>query len=372
MAREYREIAAMMKERRGRLKGKTVTVGFDGFIDEIIRVVKTRSNESQYTVYNTIHDFSQRIAAASGMSGDIEIVTQGIKFGGNAPIMADALSTAGAGVCVNCIGAMGYPELHAAFSSLDQKCNLFSVGNPGITNALEFDDGKIMLANMAPLEKVTWDHIKQLLAPGVIKEFFIKSDMIALVNWSNAYHMNTIWKGIHDEILPLLPPDDSVKKTIFFDLADPSKRSADDITAVLDLIGSYGGKFEVILGLNENEARWIARILAGDGNINNKLSLEDIGKYVYTNIDVDVLLVHPQNRCICYTDGDIVTRYGKVIEKPVITTGGGDNFNAGYCLGRLLGLDNNDSIVIGMAVSSFYVKYGKSPLWEELALYLDE
>ena len=63
---------------------------------------------------------------------------------------------------------------------------------------------------------------------------------------------------------------------------------------------------------------------------------------------------------------------GKVIENPKLTTGGGDNFNAGYCVGQLLGYDVEDCMAMGMAVSGAYVKNGRSPFMDELIGWLDE
>jgi len=49
------------------------------------------------------------------------------------------------------------------------------------------------------------------------------------------------------------------------------------------------------------------------------------------------------------------------VAKPVITTGGGDHFNAGFCLGKLLGLDNEMSLLTGVTASGFYVGSAQSP-----------
>jgi sugar/nucleoside kinase (ribokinase family) len=47
--------------------------------------------------------------------------------------------------------------------------------------------------------------------------------------------------------------------------------------------------------------------------------------------------------------------------KPLITTGAGDHFNAGFCLGKLLGLDNAMSLLAGVSTSGYYVRTAKSP-----------
>ena len=72
-------------------KPQKVFVGFDGFIDEIIHVVDIRVSSDYYKRIPTIQAYADRIAHGSGMSTNIELVSQQIKMGGNGPILANAL-----------------------------------------------------------------------------------------------------------------------------------------------------------------------------------------------------------------------------------------------------------------------------------------
>ncbi len=58
---------------------------------------------------------------------------------------------------------------------------------------------------------------------------------------------------------------------------------------------------------------------------------------------------------------------GPYIEKPLIATCAGDHFNSGFCLGKLLGLDNSSCLLTGVTTSGDYVRTGQSPTIEELA-----
>ena len=61
---------------------------------------------------------------------------------------------------------------------------------------------------------------------------------------------------------------------------------------------------------------------------------------------------------------------GPYVEKPLITTGAGDHFNSGFCLGKTLGLDNGTSLLIGVTTSGYYVRTARSPNLEDLAQML--
>ena len=49
-----------------------------------------------------------------------------------------------------------------------------------------------------------------------------------------------------------------------------------------------------------------------------------------------------------------------------ITTGAGDHFNSGFCLGKLLGLDDATSVLTGVTTSGHYVRTAESPTIAQL------
>ena len=57
-------------------------------------------------------------------------------------------------------------------------------------------------------------------------------------------------------------------------------------------------------------------------------------------------------------------------ESPVTLTGGGDNFNAGFCLGVMSGLGAAACLLLGNAASGYYVRYGKSANLDELKEFI--
>ena len=76
-------------------------------------------------------------------------------------------------------------------------------------------------------------------------------DLIGFVNWTMLTSMSDIWSAILKELCPKL---NGPRRKLFFDLADPEKRTHEDIQRALELITAIQEHFDVILGLNEKEA----------------------------------------------------------------------------------------------------------------------
>ena len=332
-------------------------VGFDGYIDELQRVVQEQKNESEGTYFKTIADFAAKLAAAAGVSADLETVTISKKLGGNGPIFANALSRLG--IDTACIGALGYPEIHPVFSEMPENCRLYSICDPAYTHAYEFDDGKLMFANVQSLEGLAWDRILEHMGLDALRKLFGKNDLSALVNWSGVPGTEAVWRGILRDVLPYLQ---YTKRKFFFDIADPFKKPRNEILDILECISQFSEFGYVTLGVNENEARQLA---AAIGPVKAD-SLEEMGQQIFRKMRINTLLIHPTDCCIAVTSGGILREQGKLVHHPVISTGGGDNFNAGFCCGWMRNMSLQESMRLGMRVSGWYVSKGYSPEWEEV------
>jgi sugar/nucleoside kinase (ribokinase family) len=60
------------------------------------------------------------------------------------------------------------------------------------------------------------------------------------------------------------------------------------------------------------------------------------------------------------------------VQQPKISTGAGDHFNAGFCLGLVLGFSLPESLCVGVATSGYYVRTAQSPTATELADFIAE
>jgi sugar/nucleoside kinase (ribokinase family) len=90
-------------------------------------------------------------------------------------------------------------------------------------------------------------------------------------------------------------------------------------------------------------------------------SLAELGLEVAAKLKIATLVIHPVACALAISDGKVDLVDGPYAAKPLITTGAGDHFNSGFCLGKLLGLGNAMSLLTGVATSGWYVRTGQSP-----------
>ncbi len=342
-------------------------VGLDGFVDEILHVVDKRENAEVYQRLPTISQLATRFAAAAGKSTNLELVKQITKLGGNGPIMANALASFG--MRVTYLGVLGYPALHPVFGEFAKKAEVHSIGDPGTTDALEFDDGKVMIGKHYTLKEVTWPNIQERFGREKFAAKFGSSDLVSFVNWTMLPYMSDVWEAILSEICPWMK---GPRRTIFFDLADPEKRTHEDISRALDLIGKFEAYFDVILGLNEKEAYEIGSVLGMKPASTTPDALMDFCIAIAKQLKSGTLVVHPVSYALAVTKGQGAMVEGPFTPKPLITTGAGDHFNSGFCLGKLLGFDNAMSVLTGVTTSGYYVRTALSPTIPQLAAMMTE
>ncbi len=341
-----------------------VTIGLDGFIDEIISVVDKRVSADKFTRVPTLAAFAQRIARAAGQSSNAELVVERVKIGGNGPIMANALAAFGASV--TCIGNLGYPTLHSTFAELAKRATVFSIAEPGRTDALEFGDGKLMLGKHASLRDVTWANLIERVGREKLIKAFTQANLVGLQNWTMLPHMSDIWKHVLDELCPHL----TARGMFFFDLADPEERNKEDIRHALELIARFQGHFDTYLGLNEKESFEVCEALGCKGAHDGEAAVRDAARFIQDRLRISGVIVHPRAYAVAVSAQDVVKVDGPFTPKPLISTGAGDHFNAGFCLGKLIGADNETALQIGMAASGYYVRTAKSPSINDLTKFL--
>lgn len=347
-------------------KELSTLIGFDGFRDTIIRLVRARTDSIHFEPFHLISEFAARLQEAAGKSANIELSIQEMKFGGNAPICAVALSSLGFAPVL--IGALGSPDIDPLFEPVVQACKkTYSLAPPALTDAIEFDDGKIMLGKHESVQNINRALLLEKIGKEKLISLFEECSLFVTNNWSIILGLTEIWQFISQEIMPHLTPK---PRSCFIDLTDPSKRSDHDLKYALEAIQELKKGFRITLGLNESEA---LRILQFYGKITGSISKQELiesAQFIMKEAQLDEVIIHTLKSAGGVNETEAALVDGPYCEKPKLSTGGGDNFNAGFLAAQGFNLTLQEALLMGVATSGTYVRTGKSPSLAELIQFL--
>lgn len=376
-----REAARALALRRAEVAGLHALVGLDGFVDTIIRAVRRRTapGAAGFEPMTTIDVFADRVRSGAGRSANIELFVERVKLGGNGVLLAGALLALGAQASY--AGNLGESEggkapLHPVFRPFAARCRtVLNLGPTGYTDAIEFDDGKIMLGKLVGLEAVTWQALTRE-AGGLagLTRLVGGVRLLAMGNWRALPGMTRVWQGLARDVLPSI--DAAARPAVFVDLADPSERSDADLIEGLRALGAINGLTPVTLGLNAAESARIADLLGARHHLGRTGepeagALREAASNLGVALELACVVCHSRRAAAGAEALASSSFEGPFVRKPKLSTGAGDHFNAGFALARALGLPLEQCLAAGCACSGWYVREGEPPSLDQLVASLD-
>jgi sugar/nucleoside kinase (ribokinase family) len=356
----------------GLLAATPALAGFDGFIDSIIRVVDRRRSMrmDDFDAISTIAGFAGRVGAAAGKSANIELVVEEDRFGGNGPLYAGALGRLG--LPTTYLGAVGRDdassELLPIYGPFAARCEeVVPLAAPAHTDALEFDDGKIMLGKTAPVQAVRWERLIERVGLEGLRARCERSRLIGIVNWTLCGGVQGIWEGLIDQVLPGLGEQGGREtgRRVFIDLSDPAKRTDGDLLSALGVLRRMDGLVPVTLGLNLAESERVARVLGVDAYADASSLGEGVriaAERIRERSGLACIVIHPREGAgAADRVGGSAWFEGPFTARPRLSTGAGDHFGAGFSFAQVLGLPIEQCLAVGCAVSGAYVRDAESP-----------
>lgn len=331
-------------------------VGLDGFVDKIIYPVQERFGVgNNFTPFLKLLDFGEKIKQASTSNLNIELYTKTEKMGGNGPLLANTL--AHLGVQVDYVGTLGIPT-HSIFNDFVEKTHAISIGQPGESQALEFKDGKLILGNTQSLDNITYEQITRYIPENVLVNAYDKAELICFQNWTMIMHLTKILQKILTNIWEKLKAND--QRICFFDLADPAKRSPQDVKALLKLLPKFKSKAKVFLGINRSEALYIAQLMRRP-TPNTPDSYTKCLQELRKTLAIDGVIMHCRDGAWASVGGETAFAPPQKAKQLTCLTGSGDHFNGGMLCGFLMHLSLEQCLVLGHITSVLYIETGKTP-----------
>lgn len=350
------------KEKTKVTKRTNGIVGFDGFVDSFIR----------FETPSTMAELGPKITAAAGIAASYFVKSQGEKFGGNGPLLANGLHDILSGeVGISYIGGIGNDKALPIYeNALGAKMKLYTIAPSAVTTCLEFTDGKIMLNDLGPCAEITWDRLIERVGADKVDELVKGADFVAAVNWGKLANVGSIWKNLAARHKALGLP---AKKLLFFmDLAEFEQREEADRNEVIKIVAEITEHCNTILSLNLKEAWQLADSFKGDYHGQKEpAQVAALAAFLRSKVTVDRIIIHPNDGAACASATGSVYVPGPHCKEPLISTGAGDNFGAGCVAAALHGLDDTGILLAGNCASGHFVRCGHPASFADMASMLD-
>ena len=363
----YERLKLRLEAVSKRVRGTRGLLGFDGTVDVICHPVESRHGPGQnYEAFRSMASFGERVVAADGKSAIVELVERQRKIGGNGPIMAGALASVG--MAVDYVGTLGDEQPDPAYEEFATRVAVRCLAPPAITHALEFPNGKLMLAELSSYQAMDSSTLRDRIGATGMKEMLESAQLVGLLNWSCLPGFESMLEWMRFEVLPMV--EANPERVVFFDLADPSMRSPDDLKSVLEVISGFSKHGRVVLGMNLNEAQHVAGALGLESPGDDPVSLRTALAGIRASLGIDLALGHATSFAAFAGNASGEMIEGPYTTAPMITTGAGDHFNAGFCLGLVGGLEATDALTLGVVIAGYYVRHARAPRFDELPDFL--
>lgn len=368
MQHPHTQLAETLRNRAEEVHRLSVVSGFDGFVDELIEIVDERRDMDTYSRVSTIPRFAELVGEAAGRSSLREMIVKSVDAGGCAVNLGDGI--AAFGVPLDLFATLGEPP-HAAFRDIAAKartCASFGI-EPGHTLAMEFEDGKYMLSYMDQLSDFSPDFLRDYLQrDDRLISACRKADLVAITNWTLYPRMTDCWIHLQREVFA------GCKQSpwFFIDLVDPRSRSRGDIEAMLNVLPAFETHGRCIFGGNLNEGNVLCDVLGLPPVHAEGEAVADLCARVREALDLSEVAIHCVRGAAAASRNERAWVDGPYAAKPLKSTGAGDRFNAGYCVGRLLDLPLEDRLRLGNATSGFFVRNARSGSLAEIAFLLED
>lgn len=346
------------------LDGEKVVFGFDGVVDRVRRVVGKRTGPREYETMQTMSEFSSRIEESAGMNTSLSIEWQdnGTRAGGHTSHLGRAMETLGCKPTL--IGTFGEPPLET-FTEEYERTDLVSVGDAATTDAVEFNDGKVLLSDSGILATLDWETLCDRVEINTLASRIDRTHVFGIGYWATVMQMPTILDGLREELWPRLrdPPE-----RILFDPADIRRLSKPTLESGLDAIDRLDETVPITVSSNRAETERLAGLFEDS----SEMSLAETAVTARDGLGVSKFVAHAVTEAVSVTDEGVDRVSIPRVEEPALTTSAGDHFNAGLVVGRLAGLDDGPQLIAGSAVAGHFVRNAEPPTYDEFQAFVEE
>lgn len=338
--------------------GGDVVFGFDGFVDNV-RTAGRNAGDGTSKRIRTLSEFGEKIATSAGANSSLSIPwkREGRRTGGHISHLSRVYQ--GLGFNPTIMGMCGDP-IRDIFEREFAGCTIYSLGEPGITDAVEFDDGKLMLMESGDAATFDWKSLRSRVGVETLIDELDGARLLGIGYWSMIPALAGVLDGLREHVLPRLssPPEH-----VLLDPANIRELDREKLEEVVAATRRLNRLIGVTVSANRFETKVLAAELAGSTGED----LEEDAHAAFDALGIDRFVGHSVTSSVTVSDEGSTSVAVPPVESPELTTSAGDHFNAGITLGFIEGLPDDASVALGNAVAREFVRTGETPSYPDIA-----
>ncbi|MFC6861851.1 hypothetical protein ACFQGE_00050 [Halomicroarcula sp. GCM10025817] len=356
-------IEACQQELPAEFPGGKLAFGFDGVVDNVRTMVETRQSPTEYERLERLSDLEDLLSdsVAKGSSLTIEWEKEGTRTGGHACHLSRAFNKLDANTLM--IGTYGQP-VQEPFTTEFSESTLLTIGEPGFCDAVEFDDGKLMISETSEAASLDWEKLTERVAVERVADALDGRDLLGVGYWNVTSALPELLDRLVEETWPL---QDSPPDRIFLDPGDIRNLPDDQIQQGAAHLEAINRKVPVTVSANKSETEKIAGADGGEASG----TLRSDAKSAHEILGIDQYVGHGRTESAGISQTRSTAIKVPTTDSPSMTTSAGDHFNVGFIIAHLAGLSLPAAMVVGNAVAGSFVRNGVPPTYDDIYAFVD-
>ncbi len=342
---------------------RRVVFGFDGYLDRVREVVADRTDPESYERLPRLADFRDRLdrSVEAGSSLSYEWLEDGRRTGGHTCHLARAFGSWAFSPTL--VGMYGDP-VHETFEREFGEYDLVTLGEPGVTDAVEFDDGKLMLTEIGDTMTLDWAGLDDRFGHDRLLDRLDGAALLGVGYWSETPRIPSVLTGLRDRWSHI----DDPPETVLLDPGDVRKLDTDRLRSGRAAVRDLTDATDVVVSANRAETEVLADAYAGEADREFEAAAEAVSDALAPTWFVG----HGVDRSVVVSVEGTESVSVPAVEEPELTTSSGDHFNAGLALARIAGLDPAAAVVVGNAVAGHFVRTADQPSLAEVRAFVGD
>ena len=344
-----------------------ILLGCDGFVDETYEIVQERQNQTEFSAIENLKDFGELIVERAGGGVGVEIVPKRRCEGGF------GINTGRIAACLGLKpvlpGLYGEATIDPAYEEFKDSCALTSLGDPALTLAFEFQNGKLLMSDLGRVSNLKWADFEKHFSEEQIKDMFTGVDILGLGYWSLTSNFDDLFMGFMKQYETIK----NAPKRMFFDFADIQKKSSEAFLKSLEMIKQFNSKIPMTFSLNHHEIMELCSRIGVECAEATPEAIAAALPIARDKIGFDELVVHTPDFAVASSvaDGEAIAMQERQTNI-VRLAGAGDSFNGGYICASLGDLPIKQRLAMANATTAFFVTQGTGPNKEQLIAQLEK